>query len=55
MADGVARLLDDIPLRRGLAEGGLATARSRGWDMVDDRLLEDYARIVEHHAGRSAA
>jgi glycosyltransferase involved in cell wall biosynthesis len=55
MAEGVARLLDDVPMRRSLAEGGLATARSRGWDMVDDRLVEDYVRIVRQHAARSAA
>ncbi len=55
LADGVTRLLEDAQLRRTLAEGGLATARSRDWDTVDDRLLEDYARVMQRHAESRAA
>lgn len=55
MADGVTRLLGDPALCRTLVDGGLATARSRSWDQVDDRLLEDYARVVARHAANRAA
>lgn len=54
MAGGVLRVLDDAELRHALSEGALATARSRGWELVDDRLLEDYARAMERHAARGA-
>jgi glycosyltransferase involved in cell wall biosynthesis len=55
MAEGIVRLLDDADLRRSLSDGALATARSRRWDLVDDRLLEDYGRAIERHERRKAA
>ena len=54
LAEGMLRLLDDAELRRTISDGALATARSRRWDLVDDRLLEDYARAVERHGARDA-
>jgi glycosyltransferase involved in cell wall biosynthesis len=48
MADGLRRLIDDEGLRRSLAAGGLATAAERKWDLVYDRLLEDYRAAIEN-------
>ncbi len=44
---GLRRLMQDVGLRAGLAEGALQTARERGWDQVYDRLLMDYQDAVE--------
>ena len=44
---GLRRLMQDAALRGSLAEGALQTARERGWDQVNDRLLEDYREAVE--------
>jgi glycosyltransferase involved in cell wall biosynthesis len=44
---GLRRLMQDVGLRAGLAEGALQTARERGWDPVYDRLLMDYRDAVE--------
>lgn len=44
---GLRRLMQDVGLRAGLAEGALQTARERGWDQVYDRLLTDYQDAVE--------
>jgi glycosyltransferase involved in cell wall biosynthesis len=43
---GLRRLLHDAGLRRRLADGALATARSRDWCAVYDRLLADYREAV---------
>jgi phosphatidylinositol alpha 1,6-mannosyltransferase len=43
---GLERLLVDEPLRRRLAAGALRTAAERRWDLIDDRLLEDYRRAA---------
>jgi phosphatidylinositol alpha 1,6-mannosyltransferase len=48
LADGLRRLIDDGDLRRKLAAGGLATAVERTWDVVYDRLLEDYREAIEN-------
>jgi hypothetical protein len=45
----------DIELRRALAVGALASARTRHWSEVDDRLLAQYGDAVRRHAGRRAA
>ena len=47
LTGGLRRLLQDVGLRAGLAEGALQTARERGWDQVYDRLLMDYQDAVE--------
>jgi phosphatidylinositol alpha 1,6-mannosyltransferase len=47
IAHGLRRLLHDSALRRSLAEGGLQTARERGWDEVYAQLLEDYEEAIE--------
>jgi len=43
---GLERLLADAPLRRRLTAGALRTAEERRWDLIDDRLLEDYRRAA---------
>ena len=47
LTQGLRRLLQDAALRASLVEGGLQTARERGWDQVYDQLLEDYREVVE--------
>jgi phosphatidylinositol alpha 1,6-mannosyltransferase len=47
VTDGLHRLMTDTSLRRRLAAGALATARSRDWGQVYDRLLEDYRAAIE--------
>jgi glycosyltransferase involved in cell wall biosynthesis len=54
-ADGILRVLGDAGLRATLTTGALATARSHSWDVVDNRLLTDYATAVTRHAARRAA
>jgi glycosyltransferase involved in cell wall biosynthesis len=44
---GLRRLMQDAALRGSLASGALQTARERGWDHVNDRLLEDYREAIE--------
>jgi glycosyltransferase involved in cell wall biosynthesis len=51
IADGLGRLLVDPGLRRRLAQGGLRTARERAWDVVYDKLIEDY-QIAATDKGR---
>ena len=46
LAAGLERLLVDEPLRHRLAAGALRTAAERRWDLIDDRLLEDYRRAA---------
>ena len=43
---GLERLLADTALRRRLTAGALRTAGERRWDLIDDRLLEDYRRAA---------
>jgi len=45
-AGGLERLLHDAPLRRRLAASALRTAAERRWDVIDDRLIEDYRRAA---------
>jgi glycosyltransferase involved in cell wall biosynthesis len=45
-ASRLDHLLADSELRGRLADGGMATAASRGWGPVLDRLLADYARAA---------
>jgi glycosyltransferase involved in cell wall biosynthesis len=47
IAEGLHRLMEDPALRRHLADGGLQTARERGWDEVYDQLLDDYRDAIE--------
>jgi glycosyltransferase involved in cell wall biosynthesis len=53
--DGLARLMQDEPLRRRLGEGALRTARERSWDDVYDRLIGDYEEAVAAARVRRAA
>jgi glycosyltransferase involved in cell wall biosynthesis len=46
VTDGLRRLMTDPALRRRLSDGALATARSRDWDTVYSKLLEDYGAAV---------
>lgn len=55
IARALRRLLRDAELRRRLAEGALATARSRDWSAVYDRLLDDYREAVAAKAAIQAA
>ncbi len=55
LAHGMDRLLTDHELRHGLGRGALATAAARGWEGVDDQLLQDYQEVAERFAARQAA
>jgi phosphatidylinositol alpha 1,6-mannosyltransferase len=55
IARGLRRLLHDAGLRRRLADGALATARSRDWGAVYDRLLDDYREAVVAKGATRAA
>lgn len=50
IADGLARLFSDVPLRAHLRHGALATAAARNWDVIYDRLVDDYRGAIR--AGR---
>ncbi|HLS47375.1 MAG TPA: glycosyltransferase, partial [Gemmatimonadales bacterium] len=50
IVEGLDRLLFDPALRQQLAQGALATAASRRWQIIDDLLIAEYARIIA--AGR---
>jgi glycosyltransferase involved in cell wall biosynthesis len=54
LTDGLRQLLADADLRRRLAEGGLATAAGRRWDVIYDRLLDDYAWVAQRRVIRAA-
>jgi glycosyltransferase involved in cell wall biosynthesis len=54
-AEQLARLIADEPLRRALAAGARATALSRDWDAVFDRLLDDYQATIDAHGRRRLA
>lgn len=54
LTEGLRLLLRDAELRRRLAEGGLATAASRGWDPIYDQLLADYAWVASRRRARAA-
>ena len=45
--EGLRRLMEDVPLRRRLSEGGLREAGERGWGQVYDQLLDDYRDTIE--------
>jgi phosphatidylinositol alpha 1,6-mannosyltransferase len=45
--EGLYRLMEDLPLRRRLSEGGLREAGERGWGQVYDQLLDDYRDTIE--------
>ncbi len=49
------RLLNDHELRARLREGGLQTAAGRRWDMIYDRLVEDYQSAARDHEVTQAA
>lgn len=46
--EGMARLMEDLPLRRRLSEGALREACERGWSQVYDQLLDDYRDAIEN-------
>lgn len=52
---GLERLLDDEVLRSQLAAGALATARSRTWASVYDKLVADYLKTIDTHPEVRAA
>jgi glycosyltransferase involved in cell wall biosynthesis len=49
LVDGLARLLDDEPLRRKVAAGGAAVVAGRSWDEVAATHRDVYAEVL---AGR---
>jgi glycosyltransferase involved in cell wall biosynthesis len=57
LADGMARVLDDEPLRSSLRANGLEQARSCGWGVVRTQWLELYraaaAGALEHVGARA--
>ncbi len=55
LLEGLGRLLDDAALRRALSHGALVTAASRGWDVIYDRLLQDYEMVIARRRGARAA
>jgi glycosyltransferase involved in cell wall biosynthesis len=55
LGQALERLLADAPLRARLAEGGLRTARARGWDAIYDGLLADYSAAAELRPAAGAA
>ncbi len=55
LAQGLRRLMHDPVLRHRLAQGGLATAATRGWDGVYDQLLDDYQDAIENRRMIQAA
>ena len=54
IAVGLGRLLADPALRRRLSDGALRTAAARRWDVVYDRLLEDYRAAAAADVTRAA-
>ena len=46
LASAVERLLEDRALRERLSAAALAVARTRTWDAVFDRLVNDYREVV---------
>jgi glycosyltransferase involved in cell wall biosynthesis len=52
---GFERLLCDGELRRRLREGAVRTAAERRWDVIDDRLIEEYRAALEKGRSRVAA
>ena len=55
LVDGLERLLSDAALRRRLVHGALDTARGRRWGEIYDRLMEDYAEVIERQRRARAA
>jgi phosphatidylinositol alpha 1,6-mannosyltransferase len=51
----LGRLLADAGLRGRLSLGALETAASRRWDLIYDRLIEDYRRVAETRRESQAA
>lgn len=55
-AEAIDSLISDRSLRRRLADGGRATALSRRWDQIFDRLVdEEYLPLVRERGDRRAA
>jgi glycosyltransferase involved in cell wall biosynthesis len=54
LTGGLRLLLQDAELRKRLSAGGLATAASRGWDAINDQLLEDYAVVAARRRAEAA-
>jgi glycosyltransferase involved in cell wall biosynthesis len=55
IVEGLRRLMEDTALRSRLTEGALATARSRGWNEVYDKLVADYRGAIESRRLNRAA
>ncbi len=52
IADRVADLLVDADLRLRMAKGARASAGDRDWEVINGRLLESYARVVDQYRAR---
>jgi glycosyltransferase involved in cell wall biosynthesis len=55
LRSGLERLMTDGELRERLREGALRTAAERRWDVIYDRLVEDYRRALAARAPFQAA
>ncbi len=55
LCEGMTRLIQDAPLRRALAAGGLATAAARDWDRIFDGLEAVYQRVGHRPSLRLSA
>ncbi|HEX6643553.1 MAG TPA: glycosyltransferase family 1 protein [Gemmatimonadales bacterium] len=55
IAAALERMLTDEALRARLSAGALETAAARRWDRIDDRLIAEYAGVIDAARGRSAA
>lgn len=49
IADRVAELLTDADLRRAMSIAARASATDRDWEVINERLLESYARVIDEH------
>jgi glycosyltransferase involved in cell wall biosynthesis len=55
IATALERMLTDAALRARLSAGALETAASRRWDLIDDRLIAEYASVIDAAGARTAA
>ncbi|WP_199040874.1 glycosyltransferase family 4 protein [Glycomyces salinus] len=55
LRSAVGRLAGDPELRRSMGRAARAGTEGRGWESVNDRLIEHYLSLVPHRAGTGAA